>query len=98
MKPSHLSKFAGASLLALSLTILPLAVPASAQDNSGANKTTLDTTPLQETKNDGDQNYGWLGLLGLIGLANLFRKEKAHVHLTDPDVASGTGTGTGTRL
>lgn len=98
MKTSHLSKFAGASLLALSLTILPLAVPASAQDNSGANKTTLDTTPLQENKNDTAPNYGWLGLLGLIGLANLFRKNKSHEHHTDPDVVSGTGTGTGTRL
>lgn len=74
MKRSDLPKFVGAGILALSLTMMPLSLPASAQNNSGeSNAPTLDTTPFQETKDD-NNNWGWLGLLGLIGLANLFRK------------------------
>ncbi|HEY9876366.1 MAG TPA: WGxxGxxG family protein [Candidatus Obscuribacterales bacterium] len=94
MKPSNLSKIAGASLLALSLSILPSAIPASAQTNSNDNSTTVDTTPFQETKNDGDHNFGWLGLLGLIGLANLFRKDSRHEEHSEREVVTGPGSGT----
>lgn len=88
MKNSNLSKIAGASLLALSLSLLPSQLPASAQDNTTTpNNTTttdnkkpvLDSTPFEETKND-NNNWGWLGLLGLIGLANLFRKDEHQEH------------------
>lgn len=97
MKRSDLSKIASASLLALSLVILPSAVPASAQtspapetntENSGP---TVDTTPFQETKDDAN-NLGWLGLIGLVGLANLLRQPKTAVREHDHDVASGSGT------
>lgn len=70
-----ISKFVGAGALALSLTMLPSALPAGAQTNSGQDNPTVDTTPFQESNNDFN-NLGWLGLLGLIGLANLFRKPK----------------------
>lgn len=83
MKRCDLSKIVGAGILSLSLTILPLSLPASAQTSPEPNQTNvenegpvLDTTPFQETKDD-NNNWGWLGLIGLIGLANLFRKSKA---------------------
>ncbi len=101
MKNSNVSKIAGASLIALSLSFLPSHLPASAQNSTTTtpNNTTatdskkpiLDTTPFQETKND-HNNWGWLGLLGLIGLANLFRKDEHHAHHSESDTVSGTTT------
>jgi hypothetical protein len=79
MKSSNLSKLAGSSLIALSLAFAVSALPVSAQNNSDPNRTTLDTTPLQESEND-NNHWGALGLLGLIGLANLFRKDDEPVH------------------
>ena len=79
MKRSNLPKFVGAGVLALSLAMMPLSLPASAQSSTGeSNAPVLDTTPFQETKDD-NNNWGWLGLLGLIGLANLLRKPQAPV-------------------
>lgn len=85
MKRSNLSKFVGAGVLTLSIAILPLSLPASAQTGTQPNTTTedttsptIDTTPFQETKDD-NNNWGWLGLIGLIGLANLFRKPQEPV-------------------
>ncbi|HEY9735768.1 MAG TPA: WGxxGxxG family protein [Trichocoleus sp.] len=63
----------GTGLLALSLSTLPVTLPAAAQ--SEANNPTIDSTPFQESTNDFN-NFGWLGLIGLVGLANLFRKPK----------------------
>lgn len=92
MKTSQISKMAGVTFLALSLTMLPSALPASAQNNLGENQApVIDTTPLQESENEENGNWGWLGLLGLIGLANLFRKNKRHVTHQEPDVVSGPG-------
>lgn len=89
MKHSDLSKVVGASVLAASLAILPLSLPASAQTNSEPGSPTVDTTPLQETEDD-NNNWGWLGLLGLIGLANLFRKPEEPVRYSESDAASRT--------
>lgn len=96
MKVSDLSKVVGASVLAASIAILPLSLPASAQTNTQPSTTTedktsptFDTTPFQETKND-NNNWGWLGLLGLIGLANLFRKPKEPVRYTETDTTPGS--------
>jgi hypothetical protein len=82
LKHSTASKFAGASLLALSLTILPSVLPAEAQTNSApaqnntdSNRVILDRTPFQESKRD-NNHWGALGLLGILGLANLFRKDE----------------------
>ncbi len=98
MKHSKLSKFAGVSVLAVSLAVMPLSLPVSAQDaaptttqtSPESNAPTFDTTPFQETKND-NNNWGWLGLLGLIGLANLFRKPKT-VAYSEPDTGNQTTT------
>ena len=99
MKNSKLSAIAGASVIAASLAVMPLSLPVSAQTDSTApttqtspesNAPTIDTTPFQETKND-NNNWGWLGLLGLIGLANLFRKPKT-VAYDDPTTVNRTTT------
>ncbi len=92
MKNFNLSKIVGASVLAASIAILPLSLPASAQTNTTTeDKTspTIDTTPFQETRDD-NNNWGWLGLLGLIGLANLFRKPKEPVRYSDPNATTGS--------
>ena len=82
VKPSDLSKNAAATLIALSLAVLPSAMPASAQtqsapaqNNNNSNGVVLDRTPLQESKED-NNHWGALGLLGILGLANLFRKDE----------------------
>ncbi|MBW4662701.1 MAG: WGxxGxxG-CTERM domain-containing protein [Chroococcus sp. CMT-3BRIN-NPC107] len=98
---SKLSKIAGASVIAVSLAVMPLSLPVSAQNadptaptttqtSPESNAPTIDTTPFQETKND-NNNWGWLGLLGLIGLANLFRKPKTAAY-SDPNTVSSTTT------
>ena len=82
VKPSNISKTTAATLIALSLAVLPSAMPASAQtqsapaqNNSDSNGVVLDRTPLQESKED-NNHWGALGLLGILGLANLFRKDE----------------------
>ncbi len=82
VKPSDISKNAAATLIALSLAVLPSAMPASAQtesapaqNNTDSNGAVLDRTPLEESKED-NNHWGALGLLGILGLANLFRKDE----------------------
>ncbi|MEG3837877.1 MULTISPECIES: WGxxGxxG family protein [unclassified Microcoleus] len=81
VKPSDISKSAAATLIALSVAILPSAPAwaqtdsAPAQNNTDSNRVILDTTPLQESKED-NNHWGALGLLGILGLANLFRKDE----------------------
>lgn len=77
MKVSNLSKFIGVSVLAASVAVLPLNLPASAQTNSGADNTT--TSPRQgvgDTSRDDNFDWGWLGLLGLVGLAGLSGRKR----------------------
>lgn len=82
IKSSEISKNAAATLIALSLAVFPSAMPASAQTNSDpaqnntdSNRVILDRTPFQESKGD-NNHWGALGLLGILGLANLFRKDE----------------------
>jgi hypothetical protein len=82
VKRSDISKNTAATLIALSLAVLPSAMPASAQtgsaptqNNTDSNRVILDRTPFQESKND-NNHWGALGLLGILGLANLFRKDE----------------------
>ena len=82
VKPSNISKTTAATLIALSLAVLPSALPAEAQTNSDpaqnntdSNGAVVDRTPFQESKND-NNHWGALGLLGILGLANLFRKDE----------------------
>jgi hypothetical protein len=82
VKPNDISTNAAATLIALSLAVLPSAMPASAQtqsapaqNNTDSNRVILDRTPFQESKSD-NNHWGALGLLGILGLANLFRKDE----------------------
>ncbi|PSB32396.1 WGxxGxxG family protein [Chlorogloea sp. CCALA 695] len=93
MKRSNLSNLIGASAIGLSLAILPLALPVSAQTDTTPGTTTT-TEPVQGTNNaeqgDRDFDWGWLGLIGLAGLAGLSRKNEAPTAYRDPNVASTT--------
>lgn len=97
MKHSNLSKFVGAGVLTLSMAILPLTLPASAQSDTGsgttetAPSTTGDNMQSQGTDNtvageegDRDFDWGWLGLIGLAGLAGLARKREEPTRYRDP--------------
>lgn len=75
MKTSRISKLVGASILSLSLGILPSALPASAQNNDPGttidNNTNAPGERVAGEAGDRDFDWGWLGLLGLLGLAGL---------------------------
>ena len=98
MKISTLSKIAGASVLALSLTTLP----ASAQTNTTPGTTSGTTTDNTQTtgtdatttttNGDRDFDWGWLGLIGLAGLAGLAGKRREEpTRYREPDNVSTTG-------
>lgn len=89
MRLTAFSKLAGATVLALGLSTLPLTLPASAQTDTttGTTDRTTDTTTNQQ--GDRDFDWGWLGLLGLIGLAGLARKnDEPTVRYRDRDEVS----------
>lgn len=97
MKNSKLSKLIGAGILATSLAVLPLTLPASAQTTSPSDSTTTDTTttaPNQGVNNeqgDRDFDWGWLGLIGLAGLAGLAgNKRREPVAYREPDTTRST--------
>lgn len=102
MKNSNLSKLMSAGVLAASVALVPMTLPASAQtDNSAPGTTntapdTTTTTPSQGVNNadyegDRDFNWGWLGLLGLAGLAGLGgRKNDERVAYRDPNEATSS--------
>ena len=71
MKNSKGLRILSVSAIAAGLLLLPGTLAATAQTESQEGPV-LDTTPFQETSNDLN-NWGWLGLLGLVGLANFFR-------------------------
>ncbi|MUL38297.1 WGxxGxxG family protein [Gloeocapsopsis dulcis] len=85
MKHSSLSKVIGASIITMSVAVLPLSLPAVATTTT---PDTTTTTTVQETRED-NNSWGWLGLLGLVGLAGLFRQPKRTVAYRDP-AESGT--------
>lgn len=95
MKRSNLSKVFGASVLSLSMAVLPLTMPSNAQTETTDTTTDLTTQPVTTTtQGDRDFDWGWLGLLGLIGLAGLAggnRKEES-VRYREPDEVGRTGT------
>lgn len=101
MKGSDLSKAIGAGVLTLSMAVMPLTLPASAQNNSPdgtgntAPNTTVDTAPttgVADTTDDDGFDWDWLGLLGLIGLAGLAGKKRQEpTRYRDPDVAGTPG-------
>ena len=103
MKKSNLPKFVGSAVLALSMAIMPLTLPASAQTDTtspGTGGTTQGTGTGDAMGNDrsadvageqGDRDFdwGWLGLLGLAGLAGLAKRNEP-VRYQDPIVAGTT--------
>ena len=95
MKPSNFSNFVGAGILAASLAVVPLTLPATAQTGTDtAPRQDNVTTPRTDVGTDGRTDvrtdtrtegyddgfdWGWLGLLGLLGLAGLARKREEPV-------------------
>ncbi|HEY9690770.1 MAG TPA: WGxxGxxG family protein [Oculatellaceae cyanobacterium] len=94
MKFSNVSKVIAASVIAASVSMLPLNHPASAQTEgttSGSGNygtTTQDSTTQTESTGDRDFDWGWLGLLGLAGLAGLAKKKEQPVRYREPEVTS----------
>ena len=90
---SHLKKALGASILGLSMTILPLSLPALAQNSNtdtGSNSAASDTRTT--TSNDRGFDWGWLGLLGLFGLVGLRGKGRTEEtpRYRDPNAVGST--------
>jgi MYXO-CTERM domain-containing protein len=104
MKRSNLSKFVGAGILALGVTVIPLNLPASAQTDTTSPATgdamqspatgdamgTDATADVAGEQGDRDFDWGWLGLLGLAGLAGLAKRNEP-VRYQDPNVVGTTG-------
>ncbi|MBD2741672.1 WGxxGxxG family protein [Coleofasciculus sp. FACHB-1120] len=104
MKVSNLPKLLSAGVLAASVALVPMTLPASAQtDTTTSPDTTTNTAPDTTTttpnqgvtttnyEGDRDFNWGWLGLLGLAGLAGLSgRKNDERVAYRDPNEATSS--------
>ncbi|AFZ32056.1 hypothetical protein Glo7428_3587 [Gloeocapsa sp. PCC 7428] len=99
MKRSQLSKIFGASVLGLSLAVLPSTLPVSAQTTNtapGTTDTTTTTAPTTTTTtetNDGF-DWGWLGLIGLAGLAGLAGRKSEPTRYREPDTVGTTTSST----
>lgn len=92
MKIHRLSKFVGISVLSLSIGILPLMLPTSAQNNTEPGTSTDNNTNdpgemAADESGDRDFDWGWLGLIGLAGLAGLKggKKQEATTQYRDPN-------------
>lgn len=81
----NLPKVIGVSLFSLSMMVLPLSLPASAQVNN-------PNADRREVYEDNNADWGWLGLIGLAGLAGLAGKNRQTPTTTyrdgDPDPAT----------
>lgn len=95
---SHLSKIAGASVLALTLATLP--AQAQTNDNTGGTTGSTTTENTQTTGTDATTtrteddgfDWGWLGLIGLAGLAGLAGKKRSEPTVYRDPNAVGTTT------
>lgn len=86
MKLSILNKALWGSAVAVSVALLPFALPAKAQTDTTPGSTTTaptDDTGVVESEDDGF-DWGLLGLLGLAGLAGLARKKDDRTVYHDP--------------
>ena len=55
------------------------AMPAAAQTTPSGTSTSTSGTPSTTIRQaDNDRDWGWIGLLGLAGLAGFFRKNDRH--------------------
>ncbi len=84
------SKFVGASLLALSLSV-PTVLPASAQTDTNTNVGTDRRAGTEYRTEDRGFDWGWLGLLGLIGLAGLAKKREEPTRYREPNEVGTPG-------
>ncbi len=82
MKSLNLSKVVGASVLVASLATLPLALPASDQNGTVTDSSRAAPGDIA-TYGDGETDqgkrafdWGWIGLLGLVGLAGRLAKHR----------------------
>ncbi|MBE9181345.1 WGxxGxxG-CTERM domain-containing protein [Oculatella sp. LEGE 06141] len=89
-KRSNTINFVGAGILALGVALAPATLTANAQTDPSPTNPTVDTTPFAESRTDSN-NWGWLGLIGLLGLANLFRKSEEPTRYRDPNVTAPAG-------
>jgi LPXTG-motif cell wall-anchored protein len=105
MNFTKVSKIVGAGVIAASLAVVPLTLPAQAQNNTTDNTSDTSTQqrtgavedrgPIRENTNGDNNDLGWFGLLGLIGLAGLAgkkRKETVHHVSSEPNVGVRTGS------
>ena len=100
MNFSKVSNLVGAGVIAASLALLPLTLPAHAQNNTSDPSTqrtgNVDATgPISDnTDRDDNNDLGWFGLIGLAGLAGLAgkkRRETVHHSSSNPDVVVRPG-------
>lgn len=75
MKISSFSKFLGAGVVAASLAVLPLILPAQAQNTAPGTYVEPDGQ-VEDVETENDFDWGWLGLLGLAGLAGLAGRKR----------------------
>jgi len=77
MKRSNLSKAVGASVLTLSMAILPLILSSCADaPENNVEPNTVPPAGVIYTRDRDDFSCGWLWLIGLIGLAGLGGKKR----------------------
>lgn len=85
MKISSFYKFIGMGAIAASLAVMPLTLPAQAQNATQPNSNVDKTGPIAKQTNRGDTNdIGWFGIIGLVGLAGLAAKNR-RVHYANND-------------
>lgn len=97
MKRSNLTKFVGATALAVSLAVVPLTVQAQTNTTTDTQtNSTVDARGPIAKNTERDQNHvGWFGLLGLAGLFGLAGKKRRETvrHIeTDPSVGTRSTT------
>jgi MYXO-CTERM domain-containing protein len=88
---SNVTKTIGAGVLTLSMAVLPLTVPATAQVTDAPRT----DAPLRTTAYDrNDVDWGWLGLVGLFGLAGLAgrRRDEEPTRYRDPNTPGATSS------
>jgi hypothetical protein len=81
MKKSPWIEFISAGILATSISVIPMSLPAAAQVTTPRTGTQGTTTTTYE-KNDNNYNPGLWGLTGLLGLFGLLGRRKEDTHTT----------------